>query len=111
MTRVIRRQRQRRRTQGRRRTRAQSRARPRKGRDCALTLAREADSRNGERCRVSAGFYESATCKKFARVQLFTIEALLVGTARAEHPDYEPDLNFKKAKLEATANKLRFFRW
>lgn len=31
-------------------------------------------------------------------VQLLTIEALLDGTARAEHPDYEPDLNFKKAK-------------
>jgi hypothetical protein len=32
--------------------------------------------------------------------QLVTIADLLAGTARAEHPDYEPDLNFKKAKAE-----------
>ena len=38
--------------------------------------------------------------KKFARVQLLTIEGLLNGSQRAEHPDYEPDLNFKKAKAE-----------
>ena len=49
---------------------------------------------------AAAGFYESATGKKFPRVQLLTIEARLAGAARAEHPDYEPDLNFKKAKAE-----------
>ena len=51
---------------------------------------------------VSVGFYESATKKKFARVQLLTIDGLLEGAQRAEHPDYEPDLNFKKAKWRAT---------
>ena len=50
---------------------------------------------------ASAGFYESATGKKFPRVQLLTIEGLLAGTHRAEHPDHQPDLNFKKAKREA----------
>jgi hypothetical protein len=34
-------------------------------------------------------------------VQLLTIDSLLNGAQRAEHPDYEPDLNFKKAKAEA----------
>jgi hypothetical protein len=29
---------------------------------------------------------------------LLTIEALLDGTQRAEHPDYEPDLNFKEGE-------------
>ena len=51
---------------------------------------------------ASAGLYESATGKKFLRVQLLTIEGLLSGTSRAEHPDYEPDLNFKRAKAETT---------
>jgi len=50
---------------------------------------------------ASAGFYESATGKKFPRVQLLSIDGLLEGKVRAEHPDYEPDLNFKRAKAEA----------
>jgi hypothetical protein len=51
---------------------------------------------------ASAGFYESPNGKKHARLQLLTIEALLDGTQRAEHPGYEPDLNFKKAKSESS---------
>lgn len=39
--------------------------------------------------------------KKNTRVQLLTIEGLLNKTKRAEHLDYAPDLNFKKAKTEA----------
>ncbi len=50
---------------------------------------------------AKAGFYESPNGKKFPRIQLLTIEDLLSGKARAEHPDYEPELNFKKAKTEA----------
>jgi hypothetical protein len=34
-------------------------------------------------------------------VQLLTIEALLDNRQRAEHPDYEPDLNFNKARAES----------
>ncbi len=56
---------------------------------------------------ASVGFYESMAGKKFARVQLPTIEGLLDGTERAEHPDYEPNLNFKKAKAEAAASSSR----
>jgi hypothetical protein len=52
---------------------------------------------------ASAGFYESATGKKYPRVQLLTIEGLLSGKQRAEHPDHQPDLNFKKAKAESNA--------
>lgn len=52
---------------------------------------------------ASAGFYESSNGKKFPRVQLVTIGDLLEGKARAEHPDYEPDLNFKKTKQESNA--------
>lgn len=50
---------------------------------------------------ASVGFYEGTAGKKFARVQLLTIEGLLDNTQRAEHPDYEPDLNFKNVKPES----------
>ena len=38
-------------------------------------------------------------------MQLLTIDALLDGTQRAEYPDYESDLNFKKAKAEAAVEQ------
>ncbi|MGI9087347.1 MAG: restriction endonuclease, partial [Chthoniobacterales bacterium] len=57
---------------------------------------------------TAAGFYISASGKKFARIQLLTIEGLLDNTQRAEHPDYEPDLNFKKAKAETTDDQRVF---
>ena len=50
---------------------------------------------------ASAGFYKSVAGKNYARVQILTIAGLLAGTQRAAHPDYEPDLNQKKAKAEA----------
>jgi len=31
-------------------------------------------------------------------LQLLTIEGLLSGKQRVEHPDHQPDLNFKQAK-------------
>ena len=49
---------------------------------------------------ASAGFYTSATGKKFARLQLLAIEGLMTGAQRAEHPDAAP-ANFKQAKKEA----------
>ena len=54
---------------------------------------------------ASVGFYQSAAGKKFPRVQLLTIEGLFDNIQRAEHPDYEPDLNFKKAKAESEAEQ------
>jgi hypothetical protein len=51
---------------------------------------------------AAAGFYESPNGKKYPRLQLLTIAGLLDDTQRAEHPDYEPDLNFKKAKSESS---------
>ena len=43
--------------------------------------------------------------RSFFRVWLLTIDDLLNGTQRAEHPDYEPDFNFKKAKAEPDAEQ------
>ncbi len=49
---------------------------------------------------AAAGFYTSPNGKKYARPQLLPIEGVLDRTQRAEHPDYEPDTGFKKAKAE-----------
>jgi adenine specific DNA methylase Mod len=54
---------------------------------------------------ASAGFYESPNGKKYPRIQPLTIEGLLNKTQRAEHPDYEPDLNFKKPKGESVSKQ------
>ena len=54
---------------------------------------------------ASAGFYKSVAGKNYPRVQILTIAGLLAGTVRAAHPDYEPDLNFKKAKAEASGEQ------
>ncbi|MBX7244341.1 MAG: restriction endonuclease [Candidatus Sumerlaeaceae bacterium] len=56
---------------------------------------------------AAAGLYESPNGQKYPRLQILTIEALLTNTARAEHPDYQPNLNFKKAKKEAPGGKQR----
>ncbi|MGL4398388.1 MAG: DNA methyltransferase [Luteolibacter sp.] len=57
---------------------------------------------------AKAGFYTSASGEKFARLQILTIEDLLSGKARAEHPDHKPDLNFKKAKRENDGEQTEF---
>lgn len=51
---------------------------------------------------ATAGFYTYAdrSERKVPRLQILTIEDLLDGRARAEHPDQKPDVNFKKAKRE-----------
>ena len=49
---------------------------------------------------VTAGFYESAM-GEFAKIQILTIEELLAGRRRPEHPDISSGTyNFKKAKKE-----------
>jgi len=49
---------------------------------------------------ASAGIYTSGAGQKYQRVQMLTIEGLLTGTERGEHPDYVPDVNYKRAKRE-----------
>ncbi len=81
--------------------RALNHVREREKAEIALFVALESPTPAMVKDAASAGFYEGAAGKKFARVQLLTIEGLLDGTQRAEHPDYEPNLNFKKAKSES----------
>jgi hypothetical protein len=53
---------------------------------------------------ASAGYFEwHAGGKKSLRLQMLTIEGLLSGKERADHPDYVPDVNYKKAKKEKLA--------
>ena len=54
---------------------------------------------------AAAGFYASPNGRKYARLQLLTIEGLLDGTQRAEHPDYEPDTGYKKARAESSGEQ------
>jgi site-specific DNA-methyltransferase (adenine-specific) len=77
--------------------------REREGAEIALFISMEEPTRGMIADAASAGFYESATGKKYPRVQLLTIEGLLSGKQRAEHPDHAPDLNFKKARAESNA--------
>jgi site-specific DNA-methyltransferase (adenine-specific) len=83
--------------------RALNHVREREKAEIALFISLEETTRGMKTDAASAGFYESPTGRKFPRVQLLTIEGLLNKSQRAEHPDYEPNLNFKKAKVEATA--------
>ncbi len=70
-----------------------------------LTMILRTSLRSRSR-KNSVGFYTSVAGKKFPRVQLLTIEGLLNDNQRAEHPDYEPDLNFKKAKADAAEEQV-----
>ena len=79
--------------------------RERESAEIALFISLEEPTRGMIADAASAGFYESASGKKYPRVQLLTIEGLLSGTQRAEHPDHQPDLNFKKAKTETIASQ------
>ena len=88
--------------------RALNHVREREKAEIALFISLEQPTPAMVKDAASVGFYESATGKKFARVQLLlTINGLLDGTQRAEHPDYEPDLNFKKAKPRRTQSGSR----
>jgi DNA modification methylase len=77
--------------------------------DIALFISLEKPTRGMVKDAASAGFYESPNGKKYPRVQLLTIEGLLENNQRAEHPDYEPDLNFKKAKAETREKQEDLF--
>jgi DNA modification methylase len=79
--------------------------RERENADIALFISLEEPSRGMIKDAASAGFYESANGKKYPRLQLLTIDGLLRKHQRAEHPDYEPNLNFAKATTEASGKQ------
>ena len=79
--------------------------RERDGVEIALFISLEELTPGMVKDAATAGFYESPNGKKFPRVQLLTIDGLISGNQRAEHPDYLPDINFKKAKTETTGEQ------
>jgi hypothetical protein len=74
--------------------------REREGAEIALFISLAEPSKGMKADAASAGLYASPNGKKYPRLQLLTIEGLLDKTQRAEHPDYEPDLNFKTPRSE-----------
>lgn len=85
--------------------RALNHVREREGADIGLFITLEEPTHGMASDAASAGFYESPNGKKYPRLQLLTIDGLLNKTHRAEHPDYEPDLNFKSPKREVISKQ------
>lgn len=71
--------------------------------EIALFLTLEEPTAAMVKDAASAGFYTSPSGKSYPRVQLLGIAGLLDGKQRAEHPNQDPDLNFKKAEAEPDA--------
>ena len=68
--------------------------------DIALLITLEEPTPKMKSEAVAAGFFNWEIGRKSPRVQLLTIEGLLNGSSGADHPDYRPNVNFKKAKRE-----------
>lgn len=85
--------------------RALNHVREREQAEIALFISLETPTKGMIADAASAGFYTSATGRRFPRVQLLTIDGLLTSKERAEHPDHQPDLNFKKARAEASGEQ------
>jgi DNA modification methylase len=85
--------------------RALNHVREREKADIALFVSLEKPTAGMVKDAAAAGFYTSATKKQYPRVQLLTIDGLLHGQHRPEHPDHMPDLNFKKAQKEKKGGK------
>ena len=82
--------------------RALNHVREREKADIAVLISLQEPTAGMKKDALSAGFFEwTAGGKKSPRVQLLTIEGLLSDPPRrADHPDYTPNVNFKKAKRE-----------
>ncbi len=82
--------------------RALNHVREREKADIALLISLNEPTAKMRADAASAGIFHGGPDGKtqYPRVQLLTIEGLLSGTQRAEHPDYVKNVNFKKAKRE-----------
>jgi adenine specific DNA methylase Mod len=81
--------------------RAMNHVREREKADIAILISVAEPTKKMLADAASAGYFEwHAGGKKSLRLQMLTIEGLLSGKERAEHPDYVPDSTYKKAKKE-----------
>jgi DNA modification methylase len=85
--------------------RALGTVREQQGAEIALLVTLDEPSQGMISNAAAEGFYTSLTGKKYPRLQILTVGGLLKGTSRADHPDYEPDLNFKRAAGEASSKQ------
>ena len=83
--------------------RALNHVREREKADLALLISLTEPTAKMKADALSVGYFQWHTGKQSSRVQLLTIEGLLAGTQRADHPDYTRDVNFKRAKREKRA--------
>src|SRR5207253_207972 len=92
--------------------RALNSVRVREGAELAALISLHEPTATMRADAAAAGIYAGGPAgkkKQYARVQLLTIEGLLSRRERALHPDYVPDVNFKKARREdAQAGKKLF---
>jgi adenine specific DNA methylase Mod len=88
--------------------RALNHVREREKADIGLMISLNKPTPKMQADAISAGFFEGHNIK-CPRIQWLTIEGLLSGAQRAEHPDYVPDLNFKRAKRGKSAKGRGLF--
>jgi site-specific DNA-methyltransferase (adenine-specific) len=82
--------------------RALNHVRSREGAEIGILISLAEPSVKMKGDAASAGFYVGGAngTTRYPRLQLLTIEGLLSGKQRAEHPDYVPSLNFKTVTRE-----------
>jgi DNA modification methylase len=85
--------------------RALNHVREREKADIAILISLQEPSRGMKADAAAAGFFAAESGKKYARIQLLTIEGLLSGVQRAEHPDHVKHATFKRAKKETGPKK------
>jgi len=89
--------------------RAINSVREREKADIALLISLAEPSPKMKAEAAAAGIYSGGPDGKlkFPRLQLLTIEGLLSGKQRAEHPEYVPNVSFAKAKRERPADRQK----
>lgn len=59
---------------------------------------------------AKAGFYSAGNGQNYSKIQILTIEELLIGNKRAEYFDFSAgELNFKKAQLQDKNEQKKLF--
>jgi len=85
--------------------RALNHVREREKADIGILMSLNEPTKGMKADAAAAGFFEAESGTKYSRIQLLTIEGLLSGVQRAEHPDHIKNVSFKKAKKETRSRK------
>ena len=85
--------------------RALNHVREREGAEIGILVSLNEPTKGMKADAAAAGFFTADSGKQYPRVQLLTVEGLLSGKQRAEHPEHVKDVNFKKAQKETKNTK------